>query len=408
MKKKKKDKKSFSKQVPPLQLSSYEADPLVEGDCKDYLKLRVFTYKNDSIVYPYKEHFLYFPWENKRSKQYSTDCPPASFHLERRSDLKSFKFFDFRKNAAKVNLYRFARTNNMCSDLLEYITEDVESLARSKFQQQLTEIRESKVINQVISQNKQKEPLFPTKSPLTGHNYKKLIFYERKKSFQQMNDEFDLFLNWYNNLNDDLVNEVRSEVDYLDAENVPSQIDSESFLRDRNHIMLFNNNELEIRNFISSLLRKYFASKNTKFKIGIAGSPSIGKTYLRDLFSGYNITDLDDISMLDPILGPQFHKLVNARKWNEQRELYEQVINTRFKEGVLLIQNEEQVPLWLPVITLITPGHLNKRKKWSDRGLFDAVKKSRYKIFIKDNVSRNVFLRIIFDEIYNSDNYISS
>jgi hypothetical protein len=407
MKKKKKDKKPKTP-VPLQQPSSYEADPLVEGDNKDFLKLRVFSYKNESIVYSYKEHFLYFPWENKKSTQYSTDCPPACFHLERRTDLKTFNFFQFRKDQTKVNLYRFARKHFLCYDLLEYITDDVESLARSKFQQQLTEIRESKIIDQVIKQNKI-EPLFPQKSPLTGYNYKKLIFYNRKKSFEQMNNELDSFLNWYNTLNDELVNEVRPTKDYLNVIDIDTEpIDSESFLQDTNHMMLFNNNEFEIRKFISSLIRKYFTNSNTKFKIGIAGSPSIGKTYLRDMFQGYQITDLDDISMLDPNLGPQFHKLVNARKWNEQRELYKQVINTRFKEGVLLIQNEQQVPSWLPVITLITPGHLNKPKKWSDRGLFDAVKKSRYKIFIKDKRSRNVFLRIIFDEIYNSDNYNSS
>jgi hypothetical protein len=80
MKKKKKNKK-FS--TPVSEDTHFQADTLVEGDCSAFSQLRVFTAKNDSVVYSYREHFLYFPWENKKSQFYSKDCPPAAYHIER-------------------------------------------------------------------------------------------------------------------------------------------------------------------------------------------------------------------------------------------------------------------------------------------------------------------------------------
>jgi len=400
MKKKKKNKK-FST-LPDLEATPFKADTLVEGDCSAFSELRVFTAKNDSVVYSYREHFLYFPWENKCSKFYSKNCPPAAYHIERRPDLKGFDFFSFRLNKSKVNLYRYSLENKLCDDLLEFISDNIEDVARSKFSQHLTELRESKIIKKEILIDV--DPLFPAKRSFTGSNFIQLNFHKSKKSLKTQNDEFNSFIQWYNNLNDALVDEVRHTPDFLSVETVETPSNVLNFLGS-NDVFLNFHNELEVRNFITNLLSRYFRNSGTKFKLALAGSPAFGKTYLKNLFSGYNITDLDDISMFDPILGPQFHKLVNARKWNEQHKLYEQVINTKFKDGLLLIQNQGQVPTNLPTISVITPGHLNRKKLWSDRSLFDTVVKSNFKIFVSNRAERNRLIQILFDEIYNSDNY---
>jgi hypothetical protein len=302
-----------------------------------------------------------------------------------------------------VNLYRYSLENKLCDDLLEFISDNIEDVARSKFSQHLTELRESKIIKKEILIDV--DPLFPAKRVLTGSNFIQLNFHKSKKSFEQQNVEFNSFLHWYNNLSDDLVSEVRHSPDFLSVSTVETPSNVLDFLENKEMFLNFHNNESEIRNFIFSLLSRYFRNSGTKFKIALAGAPSFGKTYLKNLYSGYNITDLDDISMFDPILGPQFHKLVNARRWNEQRKLYEQVINTKFKDGLLLIQNQSQVPSSIPVISIITPGHLNRKKLWSDRSLFDTVVKSHFKIFVSSRSERNRLVQILFDEIYNSDNY---
>jgi hypothetical protein len=392
---------------PVLQDISFSADPLIEGDCTQFNNLRVFTSKNDSVVYSFREHFLYFPWENKKSIQFSTDCPPASYHLEKRPDLKSFNFFEFRKSKTSVNLYRYARENKMCDDLLEYISDDVETLAKNKFMQHLTELRDSKRLTS-IQESKPVDPLFPNRKSLEGFHYIQQTFSKSKFNSNKVLDNFKEFENWFNNLNDDLVNEVQKEDQlYIHLSYVDSIEDQLKFLNNKHHMLEYNssNDHSIISSFIQSLFKLYYRISGSKFRIAIAASPSFGKTYLKNLFSGYNITDLDDISMFDPDLGPIFHKLLNARKWNEMSNLYHDAINHKFKEGLLLVQNAGQVPRDIPVISVVTPGPLHTRKRWSDRSLFDTVIKSRYKIFLNNDSYRNSLVQLIFTELYNSDNF---
>lgn len=396
----KKKKKKFN--PVPVNDNTFEPDLLVEGDCPAYSTLRVFTAKNESVTYSFREHFLYFPWENKKSKFYSTECPPASFHLEKRPDLKSFNFFQFRKQTSKVNLYRFSLEKKLCDDLLEYISDNVESKARELFQQKITELRESKR----LSITKPTTPIIYKHPSITECHFIHLQLGNRpfSKSSQHTFSEFE---SWFNNLNDNLVDELNSKDKFL---SVTEEISSLNDLLIKDNISLVYTKEDEslcVHRLISTILKKWFSTHNTKFKFAICASPGFGKTYLRNLFVGYNIVDLDDISMLDPVEGPLLHKLVNNRDWNQQRLEYHRIIRTKFKEGILLAQNSGQLPPEIPFVNVLTPGHLNRKKLWSDRGLFDLItgKNRTNKIFISEKSFRNKLVQIIFDEIYKSDNF---
>jgi len=411
MKKKKKKIITPSKQQrSPVTTSNDDfcPDPLVDGDSTSFNAVRVFCVKDKTIQYSFREHFLYFPWENEKSKSFSNMCPPAAYHLEKRSDLKNFDFFSFRKDHKQVRFYRFAREQNMCEDLLEYISENLETTAKDKFRQSLEALRPAKLLVD-LNQPIKVDPLFKTPKQFCPA----LKFHFGKLAPATNNRHVDEFTNWYNNIKDDLVDEISRNQDRKISVELISDFnlsEQQPISIDKNFSLNFETVSVSpcIYKFIGLLIRDVFVRKGTKFKFALCASPGFGKTRLKSIFSNFLITDLDDISMLDPIEGPIMQKLVNNRQWKEQRVEYHRIIRTKFKEGIILCQNSHQIPDNIPFINVISPGHIGRRKLWSDRGLYDLVIKCENKIFIHDKLFRNKLVEIIYSELYNSFNYVSA
>jgi hypothetical protein len=398
--------------------TDFRPDPLVEGDSIVLDTTRIFSVGQSTIQYTFREHFLYFPWENKRSKFYTIKCPPASYHLEKRADLKKFDFFSFIKDSKKVRMYRFARESNLCDDLLEYISEDLESQTISLFRQKIEELRDSR---QLITTSKteieiESPPLRPIAQPITECHFlkiRKIPLEEELKERNFSDPKLDEFLDWFNNLDDPLVTEVsrtnpsyRLELSYIQQ----TEKDDITFgaLQTVDHMLRLGSVEDLpcVRDTIKRLINKYSRKFGTKYKFCLASSPGSGKTYMKHLFSGYNIVDLDDISMLDPSERTKFQALVDKREWNKLKIEYFRVIRSKFKEGVLLAQNSNQVPKEMPYLNIITPGHIGEKKLWSDRGLYDLVIKNKFKIFVDNFSLRNKLLQLVYEELFNSLNYL--
>lgn len=407
----KKKKKKSAKPAKPVDTNEFSPDPLVEGDRSSFDKTRIFCVKDSTISYTFREHYLFFSWENKYSKNYAPTCPPASYHLERRSDLRNFCFFTFRKDHKRVRMYRYALEKHMCSDLLEYISENLEELTYNTFRQSIEELRQSKLLvksepDPPLKDDIKIDPLFKVRKPLCS-TYK-LLF---GKSAPSGNTQVDEFSKWFNTLNDPIVNEwpsfdpkIKLSVDLSPEIKFEEKYD---VLNSVDYLMRYESTRDSpcVTGLIGKLISKYFNRYATKFKFAICASPGFGKTRLMSIFRQFLMVDLDDISMLDPIEGKLFHKLVDNREWGKQKLEYFRVIRTKFKEGIILCQNSDQVPPEIPYVNVITPGHLGRKKLWSDRGLYDLVIKNNFKIFVHDKLTRNSLVEIIYSEIYNSYNY---
>jgi hypothetical protein len=409
-------KKKKKKQHQPAQLhqpvpqsvdSSFIPDDLVEGDCPLFSQRRIFTSKNTNHQYSFREHYLYFPFENSKSKFYSTLIPPASYQLEKRQDLKHFDFFSFVKSQSAINLYRFALKSKLCDDLLEYISDEIDVKAKEIFRQSIEESRKSKLLVNIpeVPQQHPIQPLFSKQ--YSECHFITLSFGAKKQSVSDPN--LDQFLNWFNSLNDPLVSEV-THFDYKEKLHVVRRqlpVGKFDILDDVDQMLMFESveNSVCVRRYIQSLISKHHRKYGTKFKFSLNASPGYGKTRIKNIYHQFLLTDLDDITMLDPVEGPIFHKLVNSRRWNDQRLEYHRVIKTKFKEGILLGQNSNQSPPDIPFINVVTPGHLGRKKLWSDRGLYDLVIDTTNKVFVLNKLIRNQLIEIIYDEIYNSLNY---
>lgn len=406
MRKKKKKTTVSTKRIEP---NEFRPDPLVEGDSKSFDTKRIFVVKDNTISYTFREHYLFFSWENKFSKSYNQQCPPASYHLERRSDLKKFDFFTFRLDHKRVRMYRYALERKKCSDLLEYISENMEDTTLQEFRQSIEELRKSKILIESKPEVTPVEDIFvPLFPPRQTCSYLKINYGKSKPSGKPQVDEFT---NWFNSLKDPLVNEVpHFDPKIKISVDVYPEIKSEEkfdILANVDYSLSYESSKDSpcIIGLIGKLISKYFNRYSTKFKFAICASPGFGKTRLMSIFRQFLMIDLDDISMLDPIEGRMFHQLVENREWDRQRLEYYRVIRTKFKEGLILCQNSNQLPPEIPYVNIITPGHLGRKKLWSDRGLYDLVIKNDQKIFIYDKLTRNSLVEIIYSEIYNSLNY---
>jgi hypothetical protein len=400
-------------------VDDFRPDPLVEGDSILFDTKRIFTVGQQTIQYTFREYFTYFPWENKKSKFYSQKCPPASYHLEKRSDLKSFDFFSFIKDSKKIRMYKFARENALCDDLLEYISDNIEAQSIVLFRQKLEELRDSRLL--ITTSKTELETIDPpirsTGPIISDCHFLKIREFPKEESIKAtsyLDPKLNEFLNWFNKLDDPLVTEVTlseplSEIT-MEHFIYPSHDDEFTLeaLQTTTNMLRFGSVEDIgcIRKLVQSLINKYFRKYNTKFKFVLGSSPGSGKTYMKHLFSGYKITDLDDISMNDPIEGRKFQSLVNKREWNSQKIEYHRVIRSKFKEGVLLAQNSNQVPKEIPYINIVTPGHIGEKKLWSDRGLYDLVIKNKFKVFVDNLQFRNKLFQIVYEELFNSFNYM--
>jgi len=399
-------------------VDDFRPDPLVEGDSILFDTKRIFTVGQQTIQYTFREHFTYFPWENNKSKFYSQKCPPASYHLEKRSDLKSFDFFSFVKDSKKVRMYKFARENALCDDLLEYISDNIEAQSIVLFRQKLEELRDSRLL---ITTSKTEleiadQPIRPLESPISDCHFLKIREIPKEELIEAtsyLDPKLIEFLNWFNKLDNPLVTEVTLSEPFslsIDPFLYPSLENDFTLeaLQTTSNMLRFGSVEDIgcIRKLVQQLINKYFRKYNTKFKFVLGSSPGSGKTYMKHLFSGYKITDLDDISMNDPIEGKKFQSLVERREWNRQKIEYQRVIRTKFKEGVLLAQNSNQVPKDIPYINIVTPGHIGEKKLWSDRGLYDLVIKNKFKVFVDSQQFRNKLFQIVYEELFNSLNYL--
>lgn len=404
--------KKKKKKKEPARIDStdqdFQPDPLVEGDNLNFDQERIFTSNQNTIKYTFREHFLFFPWENKKSKFYSINCPPAAFHLEKRDDLKKFDFFAFRKNKSSVNLYRFALEKRLCDDLLEYVSDNIEEKARSIFKQQLEELRNSRKVIElpVQDQNVPITPLFPPRVATVW----------RRNIVRRKPDTSNEFMEWLNNLKiDPLVQELpekERDIFFIVQKDSIKTDDNQFFenLKSSHYMLDFSTIEESqfVRKFIRHLIFDGFQRKATKFKFAICSPPGSGKTYIKNMFSGYSILDLDDITFFDPVNSRIFHKLINSRDWLGMRREYHRVIRSKFKEGIILCQNASQVPEEIPFIQLVSNSFLGKAKEWSYRGNFDLFKTGKNLIYIKDRIIRNLIHQIVFDEIYNSFNYFDN
>lgn len=400
---------------PAPSVSAFRPDPLVEGDCTLFDNTRVFSVGQTTIQYSFREHYLYFPWENKKSKFYTTECPPASYHLEKRQDLKNFDFFTFIKDQKKIRLYRFALESKICDDLLEYISDDLEAQTILLFRQKLEELRDSR--NLTTPEPKLEpnpppiRPLVPSPSECHFLKIRKIPTEEELKKTSFLDPKLVDFLNWFNNLDDPLVAEVTDTESSYQLDLTHSKTEQESALttlQSKDHMLRLGSTEdlACVRKLVASLISKFFRKYGTKFKFCLASSPGSGKTYLKNLFSGYNVTDLDDISMLDRSEEKLFHKLIEKRNWKQMELEYFRVIRSKFKEGILLAQNSNQVPKELPYLNIITPGHIGEKKLWSDRGLYDLVIKNNFKVFVDSFKIRNKLFQIVYEELFNGLNYM--
>lgn len=409
-KKKKKPSPSPNSSTNRSNVDDFHPDPLVEGDCKIFDTCRTFCVRDQSIQYTFREHYLFFSWENQKSRHYTPQCPPAAYHLEKRPDLSKFDFFQFRKDHKKVRFYRYALEHNMCEDLLEYISENMEADTIAKFRQSLEDLRQSKLLVDLKSQNTTKSdklnitPLFQQSCPLIGWKY-----VESRPSQQHDNKTIDDFTSWFNNLSDPLVEEVSDDLHRFisvkeeKSSNILDNLKSTQFALRYESVADISC----VVKLTGSLISKYFNKYGTKFKFAICASPGFGKTRLISIFRQFLLTDVDDISINDPNEARLFHQLVQKREWDKQKLEYYRVIRTKFKEGVILCQNSDQVPPEIPYLNIVSPGHIGRRKLWSDRGLYDLVIKNDFKIFLSSKLERNSLVEVVYSEIYNSFNYVS-
>jgi len=399
-----KKKKKTNKPVSSIRNTSPDdfcPDPLVEGDSPSFSNLRTFCVGEKTIQYTFREHFLFFSWENNKSKNFTQLCPPAAYHLEKRFDLRNFDFFKFRLDHKRVRFYRFALEHKLCDDLLHYISEDMEADTIIKFRQSIESLRQSKIL--VSSKPEIKiEPLFELKCPLIGWEYS-------KQKTRPIDEQVDKFSEWFNNLDDELVSEEQdSDHKQINVFETLSEDPSTLLLKSNFSLYFKSTNSIPcISKFIGKLISKYFNQYKTKFKFGICAPPGFGKTRLLSIFRQLLILDVDDITIFDPNYAKKFHFLIQNREWDKQLIEYHRLIRTKFKEGLILCQHSDQLPPDIPYVNIVTPGHIGRRKLWSDRGLYDLVIKFNNKIFVTNKLDRNSLVEIVYCEIYNSLNYVS-